>query len=203
MLWGDARATTGDTTWVIVNNGVGTLYPVHINHYDTNGTIANYYWNETSSSLGRMTTSDTIMRNVSASELIVPFNMWIYCRDDDSLLRGGKFVVFADSVPPAPQVSHIAGTDSITIYWSGKDAKDGDSTQYRILLKEGGEPDSTVPADILSDWKRGYKASDDSHYAYMIKFKVAHSVNNYYYQVHARDARGSVTVCTPGHNFSF
>jgi hypothetical protein len=206
MLWGDARATTGDTTWVIVNNGVGTLYPVHINHYDTNGTIANYYWNETSSSLGRMTTSDTIMRNVSASELIVPFNMWIYCRDDDSLLRGGKFVVFADSVPPAPQVSHIAGTDSITIYWSGKDAKDGDSTQYRILLKEGGEPDSTAtPSDLLSDWKRGYEIDTDMGYDYKYKIKLTASnpKQKYYYQVHARDARRSVTTSGGNHSFSY
>jgi hypothetical protein len=187
----------------VIDSGVGRIYPIRINHFDTNGTISNYYWNEASASLGRMTTTDTIMRTFGALEVNHGLNYWIYGRDDDSLLGGGKFVVFADSVPPAPQVSHIAGTDSITIYWSGKDAKDGDSTQYRILLKEGGEPDSTVPADILSDWKRGYKASDDSHYAYMIKFKVAHSVNNYYYQVHARDARGSVTVCTPGHNFSF
>jgi len=56
---------------VIVNNGVGTLYPVHINHFDTNGTIVNYYWNEADASLGRMTATDTIMRPFSAGDLVV------------------------------------------------------------------------------------------------------------------------------------
>jgi hypothetical protein len=201
VLWGDK----GDTVWVVVNKGYGSYY-YRPNHYDTNGVIDTFYFG-----LNNDINSATAKYRVDSSAITVDaanihngnLFRYIWGRDDDSLTRGGKFVVFADSVPHAPSVHDVEGTDSITIYWSGKDAKDGDSTQYRILLKEGGEPDTATSSDLLSGWKRGYKASDDSHYAYMIKFKVAHSVNNYYYQVHARDARGSVTVCTPGHNFSF
>jgi hypothetical protein len=206
VLWGDNL--TKDTIWTIINNGYGINYNAHINSYDTNGTIVQYYWSDAGSfdvNTATKTNDSIYSRFIGINDVNNGFPIWIYGRDNDSLTRGGKFVVFADSVPPAPQVSHIAGTDSITIYWSGKDAKDGDSTQYRILLKEGSEPDSTDTADILSDWKRGYEIDTDMGYDYKYKFKLTTSSpkQKYYYQVYARDARGSVTVCTPGHNFSF
>jgi hypothetical protein len=97
------------------------------------------------------------------------------------------------------------GTDSITIYWLGKDAKDLNQTQYRVLLHDGSEPDSSVPADILSNWKAGYRVSDDSGYDYMYRFKLTADTPKHlkYYQVHARDARGSISPSTTGHTFSY
>ena len=206
VLWGDAPAATGDTTWVIINNGAGRPYPVHINHFDTNGTIVNYYWNEAGATLGRMTATDTIMRSFSQAEMQYPLPIWIYGRDNDSLTRGGKFIMFADSVPPAPVINAVTAVDSITIYFKNKDAKDGNLTQYRVLMHDGSEPDSTRPADILSDWKSGYRIADNSPtFDFMIKFKLTANTPQhlYYYQVHARDARGSVSPSTNGHIFSY
>jgi hypothetical protein len=85
--------------------------------------------------------------------------------------------------------------DSITIYWKGKDTRDGDGTQYRVLVHEGSEPDPARTEDVLSDWRNGYRVSDKPViYDFMYRFKIP--PNNpekiYYYQVHARDARGSV-----------
>jgi len=88
VLFGDNP--TKDTVWTVIDSGVERIYPVHINHYDTNGTILNYYWNGSGATLGRPTTTDTIMRNFSAGDLVVPFNMWISGKDDDSLVRAGS-----------------------------------------------------------------------------------------------------------------
>jgi hypothetical protein len=191
VLWGDAPAATGDTCWVIINNGAGRPYPVHINHFDTNGTIVNYYWNEAGATLGRMTATDTIMRNFSILEMNNGLPMWIYGRDNDSLTRGGKFVMFADSVPPAPIFTVDKPTGQIRIGWIGKDAKDGNGTMFKILLKQGSAPSSS---DILIDFTSGTSLSPGLNgYDFSYTFIPSGGNGTYYYQVIAKDARGSTS----------
>jgi len=208
VLWGDKTGTPYDTTFIVINNSVGVNYKIHINSRDTNGTIQKYIWNfnNTLDSSAQFSTTDSQYTKLFTQiEMNQGQNIWIYGRDNDGLLRGGQFTFYADSVPPAPVINAVTASDSITIYFKNKDTKDGNATQYRILVHDGSEPDSTRPADIQSNWKSGYRASDDSFYDYMFKFKLPTNTpkHGYYYQVHARDARGSVTSSTMGHTFSY
>jgi hypothetical protein len=194
-----ADGVTQDTIWVVIDSGVGRAYPVRINHADTNGTIVNYFWNEAGETLGRSTVTDTVHRNFGLSDVVAPgFPMWIYGRDDDGLTRGGKFIVYADSVPPVPVVSHnvpVAPNDSITIYWKEKDLKEGDLTEYLILLREDVDPDPSRAEDILAGWKTGYRISDLAAYHYMYRFNMPSSggEKTYKYQILARDKRLSIS----------
>jgi hypothetical protein len=193
VIWGDGL--TKDTVWVIIDSGVGRNYPIRIQHYDTNGTMANYFWNEAGPSLGRSTTTDTIQRNFGANEVNSGFSYWIYGRDDDGFTRGGKFVVYADSAPPKPETYPDPAVDSVTIYWKGKDAKEGNQTEYLILLRENADPDTLNSADIISNWRIGYSISDDNTYDFMYRFKMVDNVPNkmFRYRVLARDKRLSIS----------
>jgi len=196
VLWGDAAAPTGDTTWVIINNGAGRPYPVHINHFDTNGTIVNYYWNEAGATLGRMTTTDTIMRSFSQAEMQYPLPIWIYGRDNDSLTRGGKFIMFADSAPPAPVVTFSISSAGGVINWRGKDGKDGNQTKYEILLKKG-TTDPVEPTDIISQYNAGsnYAAATVGGFDFSYSF-ITQGTGEYHCQVIAKDARGTISRST-------
>jgi hypothetical protein len=147
--------------------------------------------------------ADSLVYNIPQTSVNLSFQMAVFGKDDDGNVAGDTFWLYPDAPPPAPTINAVAGTDSVTIYWLGKDVKDGNMTQYRVLLHNNGEPDSTITADILSNWKSGYRVSDLPQFDFMLKVKVAHSVNLYYYQVQARDARGSVTPSTTGHTFSY
>jgi hypothetical protein len=176
---------------------------------DSNGTIPNYYWDYYGPNFD--TLDGGIIKNSTPFDTlqVLPpsmnnaMKMAVFGKDDDGNVAGDTFWLFPDAPPPAPTLHDAETVDSVTIYWKGKDVKDGDQTQYRVLVHNNNEPDSAIPADILSNWKSGYLASDLSQYDYMFKFKVAHSANLYYYQVHARDARGSITSSTTGHTFSY
>jgi hypothetical protein len=122
--------------------------------------------------------------------------MWIYGRDDDQLIGGGKFIVYADSAPPAPDIVAANGDGGVKIMWSGKDVKDSNATLYRILLKQGSSPTNT---DILQDFKAGtlYSAGDAG---YQFKFPyIGGTIGlSYKYKVIAKDARGSETISVEG-----
>jgi hypothetical protein len=136
-----------DTLWVVIDSGVERNYPIHINHTDTNGTIGSCFWSGNPSPLGRATSTDTIMRNFSAGDLIVPFNMYIYGRDDDSLVRGGRFVVFADSAPPMVTfLDRETAQDSIVFKWENlHDTHDGVKTKVQIYIKQGTAGEPNIP----------------------------------------------------------
>jgi hypothetical protein len=178
--------------WVVINNGAGKPYPIRIKHNDTNGTVVNYYWNEADSTLGRKTMTDTIMRNFSITEIRYPgFPMWIYGRDDDSLIAGGRFVVFADSAPPTPQpFNPIANADStVTLRWANYDIKDGkDSTSFQIYIGYNG----TAPATLLINQKGAKFGWDRNRYLY--SFKPTQQA--FSWKIRTTDARQSVSECS-------
>jgi len=110
----------------------------------------------------------------------------------DSLTRDGRFIVFADSIPPVPTVYAVASTGNpVTIYWSGKDAKDGAKTEYKIIAKDGSNPDEN--SDIVVDFRSGdtFASGSLESYDYSYAFTpTSHSPKHtYYYQVIARVAR--------------
>jgi hypothetical protein len=205
VVWGDS----GDTLWVVVDkgySGANANYYAKVNALDTNGTVQKYYWsnNEWPDS-GTVTSVDSLLYSVTELNLNKAQKQYIYARDDDGLISGGRFVVFADSAPPIPDVFASVQGDSITIYWKGKDVKDGDQTRYMVLLHQGAEPDSSVGGDVLSGFKSGYAKDDESGYDFMYRFKIPTSSPKklYKYQVWARDSRGSVTKDPGNHTFSY
>jgi len=55
--------------------------------------------------------------------------MAVFGKDDDGNVSGDTFWLFPDARRPAPTINAVAGTDSVMIYWLGKDVKDGNMTQ--------------------------------------------------------------------------
>jgi hypothetical protein len=201
VLFGDKAGTPFDTIWTVTNNGTGVFYNVHVNSRDTNGTIPRYYWSEEatfdSTSVNTTKTNDSLFsRRFSAGDLVVPVNMWIYGRDDDGLLRGGKFVVFADSAPPAPVVTFSISAGGGIINWRGKDTKDGNLTQYEILLKKG-TTDPVEPTNIISQYNAGsnYSAATVGGFDFSYSF-ITQGSGEYHCQVIAKDARGTISKST-------
>ena len=126
---------------------------------------------------------------------------YIYGKDDDGLLRGNitgnKFVVFADEPPLKPDV-YTAGliSGNVTFYWSKKDAKDLDLTEYKIIIKRDVNP--TDNDSVLVDFKPGtqYTVSDLPAYDFKTTLPIVPPVSQhgqYKYQVIARDARLSTS----------
>jgi hypothetical protein len=197
VLWGDNP--TKDTVWTIINNGYGINYNVHVNSYDTNGTINRYYWSEAGSfdsTTATKTNDSHYSRLIGINDVNKGFPIWIYGRDDDQLMRGRQFVAFADSAPPTPDIVAANGDGGIKIMWSGKDTKDGTATLYQILLKQGASPTAT---DILQAFKAGstYSAGD-AGYNFKLAFTSGTSGLTYKYKVIAKDARGTISNSVEG-----
>ena len=194
VLWGDG--SNKDTLWVPITNGVGTSHPytMTIHNQDTNGTIQRFYWSEDGSfdSTTAIKTADSNRtRTFSQLELLGGIPTWVYGRDDDGLVRGGNFIVYADSAPPAPVTTVDKPTGQIKIGWIGKDVKDGNGTMYKILLKQGSAPSST---DVLIDFTSGTSLSPGLNgYDFSYTFIPSGGNGTYYYQVIAKDARGSTS----------
>ncbi len=199
---------SGDTQFVVCPTNGGTI-KFGISHYDTNGTFQQFYWNffgppyDTNVAAQYKTISDSVSQSFTAPSVNVAQTLAVYGKDDDGNVAGDTIWYYPDAPPPAPTLHDAETADSVTIYWKNKDVHDGSLTQFRILLHDNNEPDSLISGDIISNWKSSYRVSDLGIYDYMFRFKGVHSVNLYYYQVHARDARGSVTPSTTGHSFSF
>jgi hypothetical protein len=76
------------------------------------------------------------------------FARYVWAKDDDGLLRGGRFVVFADSAPPAPTFfDRGTSGDSVVLKWGKKqDFKNGMQTEVQIVTCFG---ESCTPSDSL------------------------------------------------------
>jgi hypothetical protein len=197
VLWGDNP--TKDTVWTIINNGYGINYKVHVNSYDTNGTINRYYWSEAGSfdSTTATKTNDSLYsRLIGINDVNHAFPIWIYGRDNDGLVRGRQFIAFADSAPPAPVVTFSISAGGGIINWRGKDAKDGNLTQYEILLKKG-TTDPVEPTNIISQYNAGvnYAAATVGGFDFSYSF-ITQGTGEYHCQVIAKDARGTISKST-------
>jgi hypothetical protein len=213
VLWGDKA----DTLWTVVDSGWDRSYPIHINSFDTNGVNqkpVRFYWQGSGQpfdssqadqpAIFRKTNTDTVMwtfPNLGTTNQ--SRTLWIAGRDDDGLLggrmSGTPFVVFADSAPPAPVTTSDPVTGGRKISWSGKDSKDGNATLYKIIIKKGANPDESV--DIVSDFKAGSLYASGGLYDFSYNY-LQTGAGIYYYQVIAKDARGSISRSGIG-SFSF
>lgn len=203
---------SGDTLWVVIDSVTGTTYTIEVHAADTNGTILCYYWQETpsfDSSVSSCVKTDINSRErvFSQNDMHAPIKMWIKACDDDGVVGGKQFVIYADSVPPAPSVTHSVGTQKVKISWSGKDTKDKDNTQYQVVVKYGtaiSPGDENNPDYIASAFRPGteYESGgpeDDFSFTYT----PSNGSGKYYYLVIARDARGSISKDNGEHSFNF
>ncbi len=179
---------------------------VMVDTSDSNGYITDFEWDRRIN--GDVDYTSTIPQLYRYFEPNEADSIAVRGKDDDGIWSEWvKFCVYPDAPPPAPTVYAIAPTaDSISIYWKNKDVKDGDLTEYRVLVHQGAEPDSTVTGDIVSDWKSGYRIDTTEGYGYFFRFKTltpSMPKVTYFYQVHARDARGSVNADAGNHTFSY
>jgi len=116
------RGDAGDTVWVVVDRGFSgssVKYFMKIHASDTNGTLQRYYWsNNPWPDSGTVTTADSVELDVDEANNAV--YRYLHVRDDDGLIRGGRFVVFADSAPPKPSNLNAVmttGLDSVRLMW--------------------------------------------------------------------------------------
>jgi hypothetical protein len=173
-------------------------------HYeDTNGVIDTFYFgqqeNIATASKGK---ADSAVYNISSLTVNKGSARYIWVKDDDGLLRGGRFVVFADSAPPAPTVGAVKAGDSIRVEWFGHDKKDSCFTEFRILYKKSAvanpAPTLNEVSDSLIGWNVGLSAFnyDAPSQGYSYTFKPTGGAGYYFFQVIARDKRGTKSYST-------
>ena len=188
VLWGDIA----DTLSTVVNNGPNYYY-VHANALDTNGNIQKYYWNDGAGWIDS-TTADSIQYQFRQSDINHFLTMNVSVRDTDGLMAKNSFQIYADSAPPAPVTTVAKVGGQIQIGWLGKDTKDGNGTLFEILLKNGSAP---ALMDTLIGFRSGTTLSPGlDGYDFSYTFTPSGGAGTYYYQVVAKDARGSVSYNT-------
>jgi hypothetical protein len=205
VLWGDG--SNKDTLWVPITNGVGTSHPytMTIHNQDTNGTIQRFYWSEDGSfdSTTAIKTADSNRtRTFSQLELLGGIPTWVYGRDDDGLVRGGDFIVYADSAPPAPTFfNQGTSTDSVVFKWEKKqDTHDGLKTKLQIYISQGTTSTPSTPLfsstlPTLDDPRIGSETVGGIP-CFTYKFKCPFSGAGRW-SVMLQDARGSQTLGNP------
>jgi len=197
VLGGD-KSGNPDTCWIIVDKGY-TNYYYRPKYADTNGVIKRFFFGNQADTINSTTKGqvDSSILNIDENNVNKPSTRYIYVQDDDGLLRGGKFIVFADSTPPNLVIVADKKDSIITIAWSGKDVKDGNETQYAILLKAGSQP---VLSDTLFSFRPGSSFSSGEEYFsdFRYDFTPNLSAQIYHYKVVAKDARGSIVISNDG-----
>jgi|GEM_PF-3947237 len=207
VVWGD----DGDTVWVVVDkgySGAGVKYYAKIHARDTNGTIQKYYWsNNPWPDSGTVTPGDSLEYEVNIGTLHIGIPKYIHVRDDDGLVRGGRFVVFADSAPRAITAAYSDAQHKFS--WSGLDAKDSLSTEYRILVKKGGAPDTSANStDVAKDWTPGsvFGYTEPAYQGgptFFWTYTPSQGNGKYFYQIIARDKRGTKSYSSNALNFDY
>jgi hypothetical protein len=198
-LWADS----GDTIWIKVDNGIANPYYYNINHFDTNGTISKYYWSSSQwtsladTNSGTNTVVDSTTYIFTEGFLHTGLARYIYAKDDDGIFGGGRFLVYGDSAPQALDV-YTAGISggNVTFYWAGKDVKDLNQTEYKIVMKRNTDP--TDNDSILVDFKAGAQYTNSDLPAYDFKTTIPITPpdglhGQYKYRIIARDSRLSIT----------
>jgi hypothetical protein len=191
VLWGDSD----DTLWLIVDNGYGDYY-YKPNYADTNGVIDTFYFGA-NSSISQATAKyriDSAAIDINENTVNKGTSRYIWVKDDDGLVRGGRFVVFADSAPPTPSLgSHTISHDSVKFVWENADYKDGDSTKFKILFDT-----NNPPTTVVKDFGTCKKVGTEFYFWYHPSVS-----GKYRYKVIAKDARNSESPSVVSTYFDF
>jgi len=198
VVWGDG--VNKDTLFIIVNNDYGDYY-YHPHYADTNGVIDTFYFGQTANMLtASKGKADSAIYNVSDLTVNKGSARYVWIKDNDGLIRSGRFVVFADSAPRPITATSDAITGGRKFSWSGLDAVDSLATMYRILVKKGSQlaAGDTTASFIAKDWTQGDDPSFGYNSADVFPFKWTYTPTQgsgaYYFQIIARDKRGSISA---------
>ncbi len=198
-VWGDTPEGEQDTVFVVVDegySGAGVTYYARINSSDPNGSVVNHYWsNNAWPDSGTVTEGDSLEYEVDGSRINTGVTRYIHARDDDGLLSGGRFVVFADSAPGAITASSDNVENGRKFQWSGMDAKDSLDTEYLILVRKGEAPSLDNPEDVAKEWTPGREFDYDEEDVLPFSWTYTPDENGviYYFQIISRDARGTMS----------
>jgi hypothetical protein len=190
-IWGNS----GDTIWVPVKQGYGDYY-YKPNYIDTNGTIDTFYFgltdNISQAAKGIVDNAKiTVEQATSHNGTVIRY---IWGKDDDGIIRGGRFVVYADSAPPVPALGNVTiQGDSVKLVWEKSDFKDGDLTLFQIQCDT-----NNSPVTIVKAFGTCRKSGTEFYYWYHPPLS-----GRYRWKITAKDARGSIaeSVGTPYFDF--
>jgi hypothetical protein len=199
VLWGDVNGKR-DTIFIVVNKGYSgsnATYYAHVNSYDTNGTIQKYYWsNNPWPDSGNVESLDSMKFDIGKARINTGEEYYVYGRDDDGNVNGGRFIIFADSAPPPPSVfDREFVSDSVRLLWNRVlDKKDSLGTQVKIMITYGsaGEPDQVL-LPYQSASKFATSGPNSEYFSYTFK-PGAQSGTSVRWRVWLKDARGSETA---------
>jgi len=198
-------ASFGDTIqWVEgENGGLDTMFYVYkgikttmaVDTSDSNGQCGEFYWDLDKDGINETNSTPFYTTDLQKNVLR---ELKVWCKDNDGISSEPLYCwVYPDSPPDTPIVyaDPISITDSVTIYWRGKDFKDKNETEYTVLLRANSNPDSSKNEDIISSWSSSYEPSSLGAYDFMYRFPLTPSggLITYNFRVIARDKRLSIT----------
>jgi hypothetical protein len=142
----------GDTLFVPTPAGGGVI-DIPVNSIDSNGTIANYYWDFVQADgldtnvIASWKTADSIYNDFTILTPNSPFRMAVFGKDDDGLMVGDTFWLYPDGPPdstaivfPGQDTSYVA-KDPVTIQWTGLDEHDKLATEFAVMIDYPGGAD--------------------------------------------------------------
>lgn len=187
----------GDTLWVkVVDKGPGNYY-YKPKYADSNGTIQKFYFglsNNLASATESTVDSSTIPIDENDINIVAGIR-YIWVKDDDGLVRGGRFLIYADSAPPQPEpiepVNASSDTGNVTFKWKGFDVHDKAETLFRVMYYKGTM--SPAPVNDMNFIKGTGLAfnSADTSFSYTGKSLPAGTLNWF---VIAKDINGMESV---------
>jgi hypothetical protein len=195
----------GDTLFVVCPEG-GADVSLHINSFDTNGTVQKYYWDfnavnglDTNVTPTYKTDVDSITKAIDPGTVNVGYRMAIFGKDDDGNVAGDTMWLYPDAPPPAPTFfKDSTFADTTVLKWEAiHDVHDNLKTQVQIFIRQGtnGEPNiplftGTLPS--LDDARFGSQTVGGVP-CYNYKFKCSFAGAGRW-RVVLQDARGSKTM---------
>jgi hypothetical protein len=196
-----------DTMFYVYKGGKTSIM---VDAEDSNGVVGEFYLDFQNDG-----NSVEVQNNLLFQPTIIPHTSYDYSywvKDDDGLISDKiVFIVYADAPPPTTTTTSDASPGVRIIRWSGKDVKDGDQTQYKIVAKIGSASatdsitinDEDNPDFLVHDFQSGSMYTIDGIYDYNFTYTPNQGSGIYHYRIIARDARGSETRTSGDPQFGF
>jgi len=188
----------------VYKGGSGAHTAMAIDTSDTNGQCVTYYW-DTDNDGDYNIENNVPYLSYDFGKLESEISVW--AADEDGIMSEKvTFYLYPDDPPLEVEASVVPAdlnpTTKYTFSWSGMDVKDQTLTEYRILVHQGGidgynSPDSANIADIAKDWTPGTASEFNENggsfsWEYIPTGCESGTTCRYYWQVEARDARGTI-----------
>jgi hypothetical protein len=178
---------------------------------DSNGTIQKFFWDIYGDGVNDSTNIPYWTQFVPAGAAT---KIVVTGRDDDQLISMPfAFYMYPDAPPPATTTTTSDAVASVRkIFWTGKDVKDGNATQYKLVIKKGSASsadsitvaDESNPAYIVQDFRAGSLYDSGSpNFDFSYTYAPTGGTGVYHYRIVSKDARGSLARNAGDQLFSF